>query len=154
MTAAFGASAVIIINDDHRRHHRARRSPPAISLEQAALIVVDERTIVTLRAPAFDGDEDNTKFKTAAVVPVEDTLANDTSVIRSIYDDIRSQVSMRLSWRCSDTLWRAVVCTHEPRALRLGWRRHPFFASLVTHSRSHCFLPSFLPACPPIADGG
>jgi hypothetical protein len=68
-------------------------SPPAISLEQAAVIVVDDRTIVTLRAPAFDGEEDNTKYKSAAVVPVDDALANDNSVIRAAYDDVRSQMA-------------------------------------------------------------
>jgi hypothetical protein len=68
-------------------------SPPAISLEQTAVIVVDDRTVVTLRAPAFDGEEDNAKYKSAAVVPVDDALANDNSVIRAAYEDVRAQMA-------------------------------------------------------------
>jgi hypothetical protein len=68
-------------------------SPPAISLEQTAVIVVDDRTVVTLRAPAFDGEEDNAKYKSAAVVPVDDALANDKSVIRAAYEDVRAQMA-------------------------------------------------------------
>lgn len=67
-------------------------TPPAISLEQAAIIVVDERTVVSLRAPAFDGDGDNTKFKEAAASSADDALANDDSVIRRIYNDVREQM--------------------------------------------------------------
>jgi len=68
-------------------------TPPAISLEQAAIIVVDERTVVSLRAPAFDGEGDNTKFKEASVSAADDELANDDSVIRRIYNDVRTQMA-------------------------------------------------------------
>jgi hypothetical protein len=68
-------------------------SPPAISLEQAGIVVVDERTVVTLRAPAFDGDSDNSIFKEAAHDPADDALANDNSVIRAVYDSVRAQMA-------------------------------------------------------------
>ena len=91
---------------------------PAISLEQAAMIVVDEKTLVTLRLPAFGSEADLAHLRaapaasgsvSARVAPdpaahhaaavaasfasTEDPLAHDPSVIRRCYERVRQDMA-------------------------------------------------------------
>ena len=70
------------------------RFPPAISVEQIAMLCVNERTIVTLHAPAFDAAEsDLSRLTVSNDNPDEDPLCNDGSVLYGLLNNLREQLS-------------------------------------------------------------
>jgi hypothetical protein len=69
-------------------------SPPAISIEQVAMLCVNDRCIVTVHAPAFDPDEtDLSRLTVMHEHPEEDPLNNDGSVLFNLLASVREQLS-------------------------------------------------------------
>ena len=67
--------------------------PPAISVEQVAMLCINERTIVTLHAPAFDAAETElSRFTVSRDIPDEDPLCNDGSVLFGLFTSLREQL--------------------------------------------------------------
>ena len=70
------------------------RYPPAISVEQLAMLCVNDRCIVSVHAPAFDPEEtDLSRLAVAHELPEEDPLNNDGSVLYGLLASVREQLS-------------------------------------------------------------
>jgi len=69
-------------------------APPAISVEQVAMLCVNERTILTLHAPVFDAAEpDLSRLRAGGGDPDEDPLCNDGSGLYSLFNGLREQLA-------------------------------------------------------------